>query len=162
MKEEYKLRQEMYHNLNKPDDDIKEEPWLFCLDSNDQLVNDITEYMTVPVEKLLYPSKSYAVALIYAKLLHKYFGIRVLTSLKDPELLFKNDSFFVPYKVGVSADIYKRVIFLPIKPELPQVAKTINYFRQEFYLYPNQFFNNSNLINRGILEEDLEWEPHTI
>ena len=161
MTTDYKLRQEMFHHLFNPDDRIEEHPWLYRYSTQQQLVDDIKDYFTVPVETLLYPSKSYAVAVIYAKLLRKYFGVPVLESLRDPDLLYGNDKFFEPYQTGFSADVYNSVIFLPFNVDLPQVAKTIEYFKQEFFLYPNPYFNNSSIINTTNTDEDLEWEPHT-
>ncbi len=150
MKPEYKLRQEMYNNLYQIDDRIGLDghPWAYCIDDDERLVADILEYFTIEISHvLLYPSKSYAVAVIYAKLLNKYFGIPVLEALKDPHLLYDNDRFFVPYRAGGSADIYNRVLLQPINWDLPQVKTTVNYFMEEFLLVPNPYFDNSNIIN---------------
>ena len=161
MTSEYKLRQEMFHHLFKPDDRIEDHNWLYRYSTIEQLVVDITDYFTIPVETLLYPSKSYAVAIIYAKLLRKYFVVPVLESLMDENLLYGNDRFFEPYSVGFASEVYNRVIFLPFDENLPQVAKTIEYFKQEFFLYPNPYFDNSSIINTTNMDEDLEWVPHT-
>ncbi len=150
MKPEYKLRQEMYHSLYPVDDRIGEggHPWAYCIDDDDRLVQDIVDYFTVEISHvLLYPSKSYAVAVIYAKLLNKHFGIPVLEALKDPKLLYDNDRFFVPYEAGGSAEIYNRVLLKPINWDLPQVKTTVQYFMKEFLLVDNPYFDNSNIIN---------------
>ena len=156
MIKEYKLRQEMYHNLNKPSDLIgtTNHKWTWDLLDDEELVQRIIEYFTIPVAKLSYPSKSYAVAVIYAKLLNKYFKVPVLKALRDKDLLYGNDKFFIPYDNKNSADIYDRVLLKPINWKLPQVMATEQYFKEEFYLLPNPYFNNSNIINIRISDEE--------
>jgi len=146
-KPEYKLRQEMYHHLKKPNDLLKDEFWIYTFDKDERIISDIIDYFTKPVNLLIYPGKSYAVAIIYAKLLRKYWDIPIMHSLKDPDLLYGNDRFFIPYTPSVSDKIYNHTLFVSYDPKLSQVAKTIDYFHEEFFLKPNQYFNNSHIIN---------------
>lgn len=150
MTPEYKLRQEMYHKLNKPSDIIgsPEHKYVWKIGTDEELVQAIVDYFTIPVTLLEYPSKSYAVAVIYAKLLRQYFGVPVLESLKDPKLLHGNDLFYIPYG-KTSAEIYDQVLFRPINWNLPQTIATVQYFKEEFYLIANPYFDNSNVINTG-------------
>lgn len=139
---DHKLRQEMFHRLEKIED-INQKYDLYENISNEKLIIQITEYFTRCQFILQYPAKSYAVAIIYSKLLEDYFNIPFLESLNDPELLYNNDHFFVPY---IEAhQIYDEVlnkISLNFNINLPQITKTIEYFKKEFYLNENKYFIN--------------------
>lgn len=145
----------MYHYLFCPDDSLKELPWVYTLGDDDALIKSVQEYFTQPVSVITYPSKAYAVAVIYAKLLKRFFGVPIIESLKDDHLLYGNDRFFSPYEFGKTDYIYKNVLFIPIQTRLPQVASTIDYFYDEFFIKPNEYFDNSTLINTPILDEEL-------
>lgn len=152
---EYKLRQDMYHSLYTPGDGLDGLEWVYTHCDSDMLISQINEYFTKPVYVINFPAKSYAVAVIYAKLLKWFFGVPIIQSLKDENLLFGNDRFFTPYKQGENSDIYEAVLFTPIKTSLPQVVATIYYFYDEFFIRPNVYFDNSTLINTPILDEEL-------
>jgi len=88
---------------------------------------------------LVYPEKSYAVAMVYAKLLEKYFGENFYEVLDDQDLLL-GDKYFVRYsknkewydKLIATMDEWKLWDFENSK--LPQVQATITYFKKEFQL----------------------------
>lgn len=64
---------------------------------HDDLVVPAVAYFTDPQDVLVYPAKSYAVALIYARLLWEHFNEAFFEVLDDPDLLYGNDEYFVPY-----------------------------------------------------------------
>ena len=62
-------------------------------DSDEALIKEIVSFF-IKDSKLIYPSKSYFVALVYAKMLEKHFGVDFYAALEDTELL-PDDIFFV-------------------------------------------------------------------
>lgn len=96
-------------------------------------------FKTSSNEVIVYPQKSYAVALVYAKLLEKYFGEPFYDALNHPSLLL-GDKFFVPY--SKNPDLYNRVIAKMDEQKLwdfenntlDTVQATVNYFKKEFLL----------------------------
>ena len=85
--------------------------------------------------KLVYPAKSYFVAIVYAKCLEKYFNIPFYEALDYNDLLF-DDNFFVPYhKDKVTYDrILEKIgdIF-----QYQSINKTMEYFKKEFMFVEN-------------------------
>lgn len=131
---DWKVRQHIYHALNPITDYIDGED--IVQHNRSQLVQDIVDYFTGEQAELVYPAKSYAVAIIYAQLLNKYFGEDFWNALDDPDLLFGNDRFFVPF--SEDPQTYKEA-FAQIDTDvenLPwsQVRTTISYFKEEFML----------------------------
>ena len=102
---EWKYKQQLYHLTNFLDDHIEEKPYII---QSDDLVKDIIEYFSIQSNILIYPAKSYAVAIIYAKLLEKYFNEDFYEVLNDPDLLYGNDQFFIKY--SDASNIYDEVI----------------------------------------------------
>ena len=100
----------------------------------------MSEYFTIPTEVVSYPAKSFAVALIYAHLLHEHFGEDFKSSIDDPWLLCGNDRYYRTYTqaphiyelIFEQVGIHKTSYELPY--HLPQIVKTVNYFRLEFNL----------------------------
>lgn len=91
---EYKIRQEIYHRLNKIyDDDLKN----FQIEITEDVVKDAVRYFTTRDIGWVYPAKSYMVAICYAKWLSEEFGGRPLEYLDDPGLLYHNDDYFKHY-----------------------------------------------------------------
>lgn len=81
-----------------------------------------------------YPSKSYVVALVYAALLNKYFNEDFYEVLSDPDLLYGNDPYFVPYTKD--KETYDRILEtlggcdnIPLSG--PLVDHTVRYFFKE-------------------------------
>ena len=99
------------------------------------LADRIVDYMTNPDDRLIYPTKSYAVAIIYAKLIEQHFGIDMMESLDDPELLYDNDKHFVKYSDDkyVYDQVLSRIPY-EIRFDLPQLHATKTYFEQEFLI----------------------------
>lgn len=132
---EWKNRQATFHRLNVPDDLLANKKFIVREYDDDDLIADIIDYFETPSEQLVYPAKSYAVAIIYAQLLVKYFGVDFYEVLCDKKLLYDNDSYFVPYQHA--KPIYDKVlscIQLSFDNPTPQVQTTIDYFLEEFYI----------------------------
>lgn len=134
---EWKVRQEIYHRTVAINDTSP--PTLVV---GGDLVPHIVEYFTTELgDKLVYPAKSYAVAMIYARLLSKYFDEEFYTALNDPALLYNNDQHFVPYYKAIKTydDAILRVSAVRDawdveNSKFSQVEATVNYFKQEFLL----------------------------
>jgi hypothetical protein len=102
---EHKVRQEIYHRLNKEyDDDLKN----FKAIINDDVVGDAVKYFTTRDIGWVYPAKSYMVGICYAKWLAEEFGGEPLDYLMDPELLYNNDPYFKPYQEDT--DTYNKIL----------------------------------------------------
>ena len=98
-------------------------------DSDEALIKEIVSFF-INGSELIYPAKSYFVALVYAKMLEKYFGVDFYKALEDKELL-PDDIFFVTY--NNSREIYDSVVKIigdPLRYEASE--KTKQYFYQEF------------------------------
>lgn len=134
---EWKLRQTIFHRTVVPSDRLGIDVRFDVVDMpKPHLKQCIIEYFTLPNPQIVYPAKSYAVAIIYARLLEKYFEEQFWTVLDDPELLFSNDPYFVPY--SMDRDVYDAVVgLIPQNIEsitYAQVQTTISYFHEEFLI----------------------------
>ena len=137
---EHKVKQWLYHKTNSLDDTLD------LLDHSveeldrEETVGWVLSYFRNKDVKTLFPAKSYAVAIIYAKLLEKYFKEDFWESLKDPELFLGTDRFFRPYGGGeLEKSIYDSVLKQLTAEELEvenssleHVTKTVEYFKLEF------------------------------
>lgn len=134
----WKINQKIYHTLNQNfadeygDEDIE----LMNNPTIDEIIQTVKDYISgwVP-EKVVYPAKSFFVAIVYARLLRDYFDENPLESLSDQDLLYGNDPYFIPYNAGTESQlIYDSVIneytweFDLSKGEIPDVS---NYFYEE-------------------------------
>ena len=100
--------------------------------SDEELVNEIVDFF-ISGSKLIYPAKSYFVAIVYAKLLEEHFDENFYDCLSDKELL-PDDYFFVPY--NRNRNVYNTVLSKIGDPlEYKAAEKTKEYFYQEFLLY---------------------------
>lgn len=138
---EWKVRQHVFHRTTPPTDMIEKKPVIICDEAGMVLVNRIVLYFSEQSgPELLYPSKAYAVAIVYAHLLAKYFDEDVISCLSDPDLLFGNDAHFVPY--AQDPKTYDCVLQVLRELELcdfesstfTQVQATVECFREEFML----------------------------
>jgi hypothetical protein len=125
---EWKVKQKIYHKLNKNfDDDIKN----FNIEINQEVVKYAIKYFNSKEIGWVYPSKSYVVALCYAKWISEDFGEDFYDLLNDEELLAGNDPYFVTYKK--SKEIYDEIInnienFDESKGVIPDIRK---YYEEE-------------------------------
>ena len=100
--------------------------------SDEELVNEIVDFF-ISGSKLIYPAKSYFVAIVYAKLLEEHFNENFYDCLNYKELL-PDDYFFVPY--NRNRNVYNAVLSKIGDPlEYKAAEKTKEYFYQEFLLY---------------------------
>lgn len=92
--EDWKIRQEIYHRLNTEyEDDLKK----FDIELTTDIVCGAIRYFYDRDIGWVYPSKSYMVAICYARWLEQYFGGDAYDYLNDPDLLYGNDPYFVEY-----------------------------------------------------------------
>ena len=93
MMQEWKIKQKLYHKLNKDyEDDLT--------DADIEITEDIAfhaiRYFKEKDIGWIYPSKSYMVAICYAFWIMEDYDENFYSVLKDPELL-PMDPYFVPY-----------------------------------------------------------------
>lgn len=90
----YKEYQKLYEEFvrDHPDDfanmQIIESP---------ELVENALHYFKEATFPLIYPAKSYAVAIIYATKIKEIYGIDLYDTLRDPDLFLGHDQYFVTY-----------------------------------------------------------------
>lgn len=83
--------------------------------------------------KLIYPAKSYFVAIVYARMMEIYFDIPFYSALNIDDLLIE-DNYFIPYRKA--KEIYDAIIKktgINIE-KYSSSKKTINYFKEEFLI----------------------------
>lgn len=134
----YKVIQKIY-NLHSEFDDLIDDKELLFLTLPEEIIKHSVSYFQSEVARLIYPSKSYAVAIIYSYLLEKYFNEKFFLSLNDPDLFCGNDRYFHTYNQNqhVYDRILKEIGFFDnfkLNLELPQIRKTVDYFHIEFSL----------------------------
>jgi hypothetical protein len=94
MMKEWKLKQEIYHRLNKfHDDDLKHHN--ICLEND--IVKWAVKYFETDEIGWVYPAKSYVVGICYAKWISEDFYEDFYDILNDQDLLHGNDPYFVRY-----------------------------------------------------------------
>jgi len=134
--QDWKVTQEVYHRLNESHgDDLKDKQLVFV--HGQEIIDNAVKYFTED-PGWIYPSKSFVVAICYAKWLSKEFAENFWEVLDDPELLYNNDPYFVPYKYSkMSKEIYDTIInnvglgFDETQGVIPDIR---NYFKDEFML----------------------------
>jgi hypothetical protein len=83
----------------------------------------------------VYPAKSYCVGICYARWLAEEFGGDPIDYLNDPELLYNNDPYFVPYTADPTTyDAVLKAIGGWQFVERGIVPDVKNYFCAEFFL----------------------------
>jgi hypothetical protein len=94
MQSEWKIKQEIYHRLNRDhDDDLNDKD----IEMSSDIVGNAIRYFNETDIGWIYPAKSYMVAICYARWLSEDYGDRALTYLDDPDLLYGNDPYFRQY-----------------------------------------------------------------
>ena len=132
MIEEWKIRQEIYHRLNRNYvDDLKNQ----VIHISKNISEDAIKYFNEKNLGWVYPSKSYMVGICYAKWISRYFGGEPINYLNCPDLLFNNDPYFIPYDEDKKT--YNKILnavtwsFDEQKGMVPDVKK---YFLEEFMI----------------------------
>lgn len=98
------------------------------------IVGAAIDFVTNKSEFAVYPGKSYIVGIIYATMLNKVYGVDVKEALDDPELLYGQDPYFVPYSNDpvVYDEILKRLDELSFNwLESGWASQTVKYFYAE-------------------------------
>ena len=110
--------------------------------SSEELAGEIVNFF-ITGSRLIYPAKSYFVAIVYAKLLECYFNENFYDCLDDEGLL-PDDYFFVPY--NRNRNVYNAVLSRIDDPlEYKAAEKTKEYFYQEFLLYGTDNKDNGSV-----------------
>ena len=126
MIEELKKRRKLSYLMNIWDDINL--PYTINLNNIDKQVIEFFKNGS----ELIYPAKSYFVAIVYAKCLEKYFNINFYKALNDKELL-PDDLYFVTY--NNSKDIYDKIIEnIGNIWQYESINKTVGYFKKEFLI----------------------------
>lgn len=128
---EWKVRQEVYHRLNTEHaDDLNKMEIIMT----DKVVEEAIDYFRNK-KGWVYPSKSFMVAICYSRWLYERWGETPMTYLDDPNLLYSNDPYYVPY--SEAKEIYDEILrnitwhFDVTQGMVPDVWE---YFKKEFIL----------------------------
>lgn len=134
---EHKVKQYIFNRTHKFEDNLENIPYSL-VEGEDQIISCAVDYFSLPMPALIYPSKSYAVAIIYAHLLRKHFDDDFYESLNDKNLFCGNDKYFKPYQEvkGIYDQILDKIEYVNefhLNLEIDQIKKTVCYFEQEFF-----------------------------
>ena len=134
MKQDWKIRQEIYHRLHTDyTDDLNKVKISECPGS--QTLDYAIEYFTNDKLGWVYPAKSYVVGICYALWLTKDFGGNFWEYLNDPDLLYRNDPYFVPYDEDRKTyDSIIDTVGLGFDQRLGVVPDIRHYYEEEFML----------------------------
>ena len=126
---DWKASQAAFHTANKSfKDDLNYED----LKYSEDIVDDVLMHFSQYVDEWIYPAKSYVVGICYAKWLEQDFGEDFYEVLDDPELLYGNDPYFVPY--SEDEQIYDAILKeLDFKEEIGMVPDIYEYYREEMF-----------------------------
>ncbi len=131
MMKDWKIKQELYHRLNREHkDDLKD---VVIIKSPDVIDNAI-KYFTEKDLGWVYPAKSYAVAICYAWWLSLDFKEDFYDLLNDKDLLYGNDPYFKHY--SADKDTYNAILdkVLPIDENRGMVSDIKKWYTAEFML----------------------------
>ena len=139
---EWQIRHKIFHQVFKGTDlgdDLSKETIIEDF-SKEKIIKKALEYPLIQTRELYYPAKSYAVGIIFAKLLEHYFEEDFLECLNNDKLLYENDPYFVVY--SKDKETYDEIIksfpfeLLAKKEKCSQnLLKTIEYFEKEFLIH---------------------------
>jgi len=129
--QEWRMRQEIYHRLNKDhDDDLNKIDFIY----DEHFVEyNVLRHFEERIDDWLYPAKSYFVAFCYAYWISVDFNENFWELLRDPNLLAGNDPFFKPYDEDPSIYnmLFDTIQFpIPMTGMVPDVRK---YYEKEFH-----------------------------
>ena len=128
---DWQIRQEIYHRLHKEhSDDLNTK----TVKITENVVNDAIRYFKEKNVGWIYPSKSYMVAICYAKWLSEEFGGEPISYLNNESLLYYNDPYFVTYNEDRQTyDEILKIIGWNFKVE-GMVSDVRDYFNKEFMI----------------------------
>jgi hypothetical protein len=129
---EWKVRQEIYHRLKKDyEDDLSKHE----IEITENIVDEAIDYFMTANKGWIYPSKSYMVAICYARWLSEEFGGNPMNYLNDTDLLYGNDPYFVQYSVDSKTyDKILSVVGWNFDEKKGMVSDVKKYFKEEFML----------------------------
>ncbi len=138
----WKVNQQIYHRLNPETPDMYGPDDIEIMEHADSytITAMVAKYMQgyIP-EKVIYPAKSYFVALVYARLLRDHFDEIPLMVLNDPDLLFGNDPHFQTYHDAQHIyDAILNVFGWDFDLTLGEIPDVQSYFMDEVMLASNQ------------------------
>ena len=126
---DYKERRKLSYLINAFDDIGLD--YIYIKQSKEDLIKLIIKFFNTK-SLLIYPAKSYFVAIVYAKCIEKYFHINFYDALNDEELL-PDDKYFKTY--NESKDIYDKVLeSIDNIYKYDSIDKTVKYFKQEYLI----------------------------
>lgn len=121
--QEWKIKQNIYHRLHTThDDDLNQVE----VTISNTIKEDALKHFNKKINKWIYPSKSYFVAICYAHWISIDFNEDFITLLNDPDLLAGNDPYFVTYKEDPKTYNYilQRISFpIEMKGMVPDVKR---------------------------------------
>lgn len=99
----------------------------------EELVENALHYFSEATFPLIYPAKSYSVAIIYATKLNELYGVDVLSILNDEDLFLGQDHYFVPYDSDPDTynEIMSRLKEIPNWIESGWAPQTVEYCLKE-------------------------------
>ena len=127
MMKDWKARQMAFHATSGDfRDDLNEVDIVISED----IVGDAVLHFEEKIDEWIYPSKSYVVAICYAKWLEQDFDEDFYEVLDDPDLLFGNDPYFVPYSEdeGTYQAILEEIHFDEFSGMVPDIYE---YYKEE-------------------------------
>ena len=126
---DYKERRKLSYLINTFDDIGLD--YIYIKQSKEDLIKLIIKFFNTK-SLLIYPAKSYFVAIVDAKCIEKYFHINFYDALNDKELL-PDDKYFKTY--NESKDIYDKVLeSIDNIYKYDSIDKTVKYFKQEYLI----------------------------
>ena len=106
-------------------------PYEYVMCNNQELVDMVIKFFKTE-SQIIYPAKSYFVAIVYAYYISKYFKEDFYSVLNNEDLL-PDDMFFVPYKV--TPTVYDNILYeIGDIEQYESIKKTLQYFKQEFLI----------------------------
>ena len=128
---DWKIKQELYHRLNR---EHKDDLSKVDIIETDNVVEDALRYFNEKDVGWIYPSKSYVVAICYAWWLSTDFKEDFYDLLNDKDLLYGNDPYFRHY--SADKDTYNAILdkVLPLDETKGMVPDIKTWYNAEFML----------------------------
>ena len=127
---DWKIWQEMYNRLVQDHTDARH---LHRREEQPFHIEDALNYVRQQSPIGIYPAKSFMVAIIYAKMINEVYGDDFYETLNDPDLLYNQDDYFVPY--FQAKDTYDQILLrldgMGIWWKYGWAPKTVEYFYAE-------------------------------